>query len=116
MYFLFSTVLTASFLVKSEVTATTFIPEVLFTIIYLILFSIYFQKNQTIICFVPLLLASVSLHTVFFLMELKKNYIKDINTWILALLLAALCLYIAFGTSSKTGITAFTHMCTPIFS
>jgi hypothetical protein len=115
MYFLFTTVLAASFLIKSEFTAVTFAAEVLYTVAYLILFSKYFQKNHHIHVFIPLLLVSFSLHLVFFLMELQKDYIKGINIWILVLLLYAVCLYIAFGTSSNTGITAFTHMCSPIF-
>jgi hypothetical protein len=83
MYFLFTTVLTVSFLIKSEFTAVTFTAEVLYTVAYLILFSVYFQKNRDIHVFIPLLLVSFALHLVFFLMELQKDYIKGINVWIL---------------------------------
>lgn len=115
MYFLFTTVLTASFLIKSEFTLVTFAAEVLYTVAYLILFSVYFQKTRDIRVFIPLLLISFALHLVFFLMELQKDYIKGINIWILVLLLLIVCIYISFGTSSNTGITAFKNMGSPIF-
>ena len=103
MYFLCTTVLTASFLIKSEFTAVTFAVEVLYTVAYLTLFSVYFRKNKDIRVFVPLLLLSFALHIVFFLKELQKNYIKGVNIWILVGLLLIVCIYIAFGTSSRTG-------------
>jgi len=115
MYFLCTTVLTASFLIKSEFTAVTFAVEVLYTVAYLTLFSVYFRKNKDIRVFVPLLLLSFALHIVFFLKELQKNYIKGVNIWILVGLLLIVCIYIAFGTSSRTGMTAFKHLCSPVF-
>lgn len=115
MYFLFSTVLTASFLIKAEFTAVTFAVEVLYTVAYLMLFSIYFRKNRDIRVFIPLLLLSFALHIVFFLKELQQDYIKGINVWIMVGFLLIVCIYISFGTSSNTGMTAFAHLCSPIF-
>lgn len=115
MYFLFTTVLTASFMIVAEFTAVCFVPAVMLTALYLYLFSLYFSRFRRTKVFIPLILISLSMHITFFLIELHKSYIKDVSIWVLALLLTAVCGFIAFGTSSKSGITAITHMAVPLF-
>lgn len=115
MYFLFATVLTASFLVYAEISAICFFLSIVLTVFYLYLFSLYFCCCGKTAFFIPLVFVSLSMHITFFLIELHKSYIKDISIWILALLLVVVCGFIAFGTRSKTGITVITNMSSPIF-
>jgi len=115
MYFLFSTVITASFLINAKLSALAFIVSLLLTLIYLYLFSIYFRCCQKTVAFIPLVLTSMSMHITFFLLELVNKYIKDISIWILAFLLIIVCSIIAFGTRSNTSIGAIANMSVPIF-
>ncbi|PKM63435.1 MAG: hypothetical protein CVU97_00410 [Firmicutes bacterium HGW-Firmicutes-21] len=115
MYFLFTTVLTASFLVCAEFTAVTFAPAVVLTALYLYLFSVYFKRFRRTAIFIPLVLLSVSIHISFFLIELQKDYIKDVSIWILASLVITVSGIMAYGTKSISGITAITNMAVPIF-
>ena len=115
MYFLFTVLLTASFLIKAEFSAVCFSAELILTALYLYLFTLYFKHYKKILSFIPVVLLSLSMHITFFLQELHQSYIKDINFWLLAVLLITVSGLIAFGMSSKSGITAFAHMCTPLF-
>ncbi|HAN21507.1 MAG: hypothetical protein A2Y15_00730 [Clostridiales bacterium GWF2_36_10] len=115
MFFLFATVLTASFLICAEFSAICFISSILLTVFYLYLFSLYFFCCQKTAVFVPLILVSLSMHITFFLIELHKSYIKDVNIWVLALFLVVVCGFMAYGTRSKTGVAAITYMASPVF-
>lgn len=115
MYFLFSTVLTSSFLIYAELSAICFVVTLLLTVLYLYLFSVYFRCCHKTAAFLPLILISLSMHITFFLLEQINKYIKDISIWILALLLVTVCGMIAFGNRKNTGIGAITNMSVPVF-
>lgn len=115
MYFLFTTVLTASFLINIKFTAVGFTATLLLTVLYLYLFSVYFRCCRKTTAFVPLILASISIHITFFLIEMVSRYIKDVNIWILAAILIFVCVLMASGSKLTTGIGVIANMSSPIF-
>lgn len=115
MFFLFATILTALFLTGTEFSAAGFTGQIVLTALYIPIFAAYFKKCRRTLLFIPLIAASAALHAMAFLFYISTDYIKDVNIWILAGILAAVCLPIAMGTRSRSGITALTHMAVPIF-
>ena len=115
MYFLFSTVLTASFLVYAELSAVCFVLTLLFTVLFLYLFSVYFRCCTKTVVFMPLVTLSLSMHIVFFLLEQTNKYIKNVSIWVLCALLLIVCGFMCFGNRKISGINAVTLMSGPVF-
>lgn len=115
MYFFFSTVLTASLLIYTELSAVSFVATLLLTVFYLFLFSVYFRCCQKTVVFLPLVLVSVSMHIAFFLLEQINKFIKEINIWVLALFLIIVCGIIVYGNNKNKGFVSIKNMSVPVF-